>query len=72
MRLHYGRTVPVGYRGDKRCLRWALAAMTGRSPTVNATAEILCGIADHMTAGVTQTQYNRGRILRGTLTRLIA
>jgi hypothetical protein len=46
--------------------------MTGRSPTVNATAEILCGIADHMTAGVTQTQYNRGRILRGTLTRLIA
>jgi hypothetical protein len=49
-----GLTV-LGYRGSKRYLRWALTALTGTSPTVTATAEIIRGIADHVPAGSTQT-----------------
>lgn len=43
-----------GYKGTKRYLRWALTALSGTSPTVTATGEILRGIPRHGPAGVAQ------------------
>jgi hypothetical protein len=46
--------VQRGYIGAKRYLRWALTALTGTSPTVTATGQIVRGYARHQPAGSTQ------------------
>ena len=46
--------VQRGYLGAKRYLRWALTVITGTSPTVTATGQIVRGYALHQPAGATQ------------------